>query len=502
MNLKLPKSAHNWISLVGTMIAVISFFMIVFLFTITLILNQSGSYIGLVIYILLPAVMITGLILIPVGMWINRKKALEKEKADSRSWPMVDLNNISHRNAFLIFTVGTTLFLFMSAVGSYEAFHYTESVEFCGTTCHTVMKPEHTAYQTSAHARVRCVDCHVGSGADWYIRSKLSGLYQVYSVLFNKYQKPIPTPIHNLRPARETCEQCHWPQKFYAQKLRLTRHYLSDVENTEWDIRLIMKIGSEYSAHGLKEGIHWHINPNVKIEYIANDEKQEEIPWVRLTHLNSGETNVYMDEENVPDESEIIAENIRTMDCMDCHNRPSHNYLPPAFFVNEAITSGDLPQELPELKSLTMQICENEYTTTDSALAAIRKEFTEFYSSGYPEIIEEQPQLIEQAITAFSKLYTQNIFPEMRVNWAAYPNHIGHVEFNGCFRCHSDTHVAENGNTISRDCNLCHIISAQGNPAEMEIATLGDALDFRHPVDIDEEWRESSCTDCHTGLNP
>lgn len=169
-------------------------------------------------------------------------KNFNKSKTIERKLPFIDLNRKDHRNAFLIFAAGTTIFLFISALGSYEAFHYTESTEFCGTLCHSVMNPEYTAYQNSAHAKVRCVECHVGTGADWYVKSKLSGLYQVYAVIANVYPKPIPTPIKNLRPARETCEECHWPQKFYSRQLRTEKHFLTDEKNSEWDISLIMKI--------------------------------------------------------------------------------------------------------------------------------------------------------------------------------------------------------------------------------------------------------------------
>ena len=190
------------------------------------------------------------------------------------------------------------------------------------------------------------------------------------------------------------------------------------------------------------------------------------------------------------------------MDCMDCHNRPSHSYKPPAFFVNEAITAGNIPKELPEIKSLTMQICAEEFTSSDTAAAYIEKTIKEFYEEDYPEIAEDQPQLIEKAITGFKAQYFSNIFPEMNVRWSAYPNNIGHVEFDGCFRCHNDLHSSENGDVISRDCNLCHSISAQGSPDSLQYANINEGLEFKHPVDIEEEWKESLCTDCHTGLDP
>ncbi len=503
MKLKLPHSAQNWLSLTGAMIALISLFMIGFLFIISILFEQGGSYLGLVIYILLPSVLVLGLLLIPIGMLktLRREKKSGKRKRDE--WPRIDLNDVRHRNAFFIFTWGTVIFLLLSAVGSYEAFNYTESVEFCGTTCHKVMTPEYTAYQHSSHARVACVECHVGEGAGWYVRSKLSGLYQVYAVIAHIYPKPIPTPIHNLRPARETCERCHWPQKFYAHTLRHERHYLSDEENTQWDIQLKMKIGAEQSALGLTEGIHWHINPDVKVEYISADEQRLNMPWVRMTNLKTGEVKTFIDTENPPEEGFLPdSVELRVMDCMDCHNRPSHNYKPPAFFVDEAITAGLIPGTLPEIKDLAMEICDNDYSSMDSAMVVIDSTIREFYRDSYPEIMEEDSALVHKAIAGLQAVFSRNIFPDMKVKWSEYPNHIGHVEFDGCFRCHNDRHETESGEVISKDCNLCHSIMAQGTPDEMEYSEFGRSLEFRHPEDIDEEWREELCTECHTGLNP
>ena len=327
MRVRLAAHLKNWVSLIGAMIALVSLFMIVFLFVVSEFLRGGGLYLGLVIYILLPGIMISGLVLVPIGMVIQVRKERKHKEIEELVWPRIDLGNVEHRKAFFIFSVGTAIFLLMSAVGSYKAFHYTETVQFCGKLCHTVMKPEYTAYQRSPHARVVCVECHVGPGAGWYVRSKLSGLYQVYATLANTYSRPIPTPIKSLRPAREVCEQCHWPQKFYAYKLRLESHYLPDEENTRWDIKLVMKTGAEHPALGLKEGIHWHINPRVKIEYVAVDEKREEIPWVRFTDLETGRVMIYRDREYSISPEKLETLEIRTMDCMDCHNRPSHDYL-------------------------------------------------------------------------------------------------------------------------------------------------------------------------------
>lgn len=495
MKIKLPASAYNWISLIGAVISLISFLMIVFLFVISYFYDKGGSYLGLVIYIILPAFLIVGLILIPIGMLKNFKKNNSKEK----KLPFIDLNRKDHRNAFLIFTVGTTIFLFISALGSYEAFHYTESTEFCGTLCHSVMNPEYTAYQNSAHAKVQCVECHVGTGADWYVKSKLSGIYQVYAVLANVYPKPIPTPIKNLRPARETCEECHWPQKFYSRKIRTEKHFLTDEKNSEWDISLIMKIGPSINSKGLESGIHWHINPDVKIEFISLDDKEQQIPWVRYTNKKTGKEKTFIDAGLNFTPKMLDSLKIRTMDCIDCHNRPSHIYKPPTLFVNEAISRGNIPKELPEIKSLSMEICDEKFSTTDSAMINIKSKIENFYDENYPD---ENKSLIEKAIAGLQNEYKKNIFPEMRVRWEAYPNNIGHMEFPGCFRCHSDSHESETGELISKNCNLCHTISAQGNPENLEIANFDSFLEFKHPEDIGEDWKEGICVDCHTGLNP
>lgn len=500
-HMKLPKSFHNWSSITGAIIALISLFMIIFLIVISTLLGEGSSYLGLVIYILLPVVLVIGLIMIPIGMIVFTRRLKKKDLIQERRWPYIDLNYNRHRNAFLIFTFGTVLFLLVSAVGSYEAFHYTESVQFCGTLCHQVMEPEFIAYQNSPHARVACVDCHVGSGANWYVRSKMSGLYQVYAVLAGVYPQPIPTPITNLRPARETCEQCHWPEKFYARTLRIEKHYLADEMNTEWDIALQMKIGSSYSALGLKEGIHWHINPDVKIEYMTSPRSHRDtIPWVKMTNLKTGESTIFEDPEYFNTGKDLSDLETRVMDCMDCHNRPSHDYKTPIRFINDAITAGDIPKELPDIKSVAMEVINNEFPTLDSAFSFIKSEVLMYYEFMYEDIFADEMPLIEKAIGSIQQAYSENIFPYMKVSWNSYPNHIGHLEFDGCFRCHNDRHEAPDGRVISMDCNLCHTIIAQGTIDTLQVSNINAPLEFVHPNDPNQAWKREPCSECHKEL--
>ena len=499
--MKLPSSIKNWISITGAVLAIFNLASIISLAVLNMFFGFGGSYIGLFTYIVLPGFMITGLILIPIGMRVNRRRARKAEKEGKKlNWPVVDFNNIATRNAGIIFVVGTVFLLIISSIGSYEAFHYTESVEFCGKLCHKVMKPEYTTYHGSSHERVACVECHVGSGASWYVKSKLSGLYQVYSVLAKKYPQPIPTPIANLRPARETCEECHWPEKFYDRKLRVEHSFLSDEQNTERVINLQIKTSSKMTSHGLEKGIHQHISPDVRIEYKTSTANRQVIPWVKYTNIKTGETEIFTDSENSLSQAQLDSLETRVMDCLDCHNRPSHNYNAPQNFIDKSMSEGKISKTLPSIKMVAMMALYQDYPTTDSAFTAIETQVNDFYESSYPDVMKNRKADIDQAIAEMKDGFSKNIFPFMKASWKAYPNNIGHMESDGCFRCHNDRHSTKSGKVISKDCNLCHSILAQGTPDNMQYADSLKPLEFKHPVDIDGAWKTEYCSMCHSAL--
>ena len=495
--MKLPKSFYSWTTITGAVLASISFLLIIFTLIITFIFpTDVGNYLGLFTFIILPVFLVIGLILIPVGTARKMRKDKRQEIKREVKFPIVNLNDPGQRMVVLIFVASTAVFLLLTGLGSYEVFHYTESNEFCGTLCHNVMEPEYVTYHGSAHARVNCVECHVGSGVNWYVKSKMSGLYQVYSVLANKFPTPIATPIHNLRPAQETCEKCHWPQKFYDPKFVTKKHYLSDEENTEWNIQLLMKTGPEHKAMGQSEGIHWHINPEVKIDYISTSRKRDTILEVHYTNLSTGAKRVFINNEV---EQKSSNEEPRTMDCLDCHNRPSHDYLSPSHFVDNAITAGDISTDIPEIKSVAMGILIREFPTTDSAMNYISIKLNTYYNNNYEEFMDTNMAALDKAIVAIQEGYNKNIFPFMKAQWSAYPNYMGHVESMGCYRCHNDNFVSNDGHVISRECTLCHSIKAQGPAGDMEYANADSSLVFMHPHDMDD-WKEISCYECHKEL--
>jgi nitrate/TMAO reductase-like tetraheme cytochrome c subunit len=497
MKLRLPSTFYNLISYAGAAIAAIASFMFVFLYVLSSLSTIEKAYEGIVIFILIPIFIVAGLLLIPIGM--IRQGLLKKKRGEQYKYffPVLDLNLPQHRNATIIFSIGTLIFLFLSALGSYESYHFTESVTFCGTTCHNVMKPEYTAYQTSPHARVTCAECHVGAGANWYVKSKLSGTYQVYATLTNVYPRPIPTPIKNLRPARETCEECHWPQKVYGKQQRLEIHYLPDEQNSRWEIDMLMNTGGGNPATGQSSGIHWHINPEIQIEYVATDEKRLNIPRVIMFNKKTNEKVVYNSTDAPISESDLAGHETRTMDCIDCHNRPSHIYRDPLDFINMAIAAGEIDSSLPYIKKVAVEASMQQYATTSNAYDSIAIQVRAHYADNFPEIADSHAQAVEKSIGGIQKAFSQNIFPEMKVRWENYADHIGHLNSPGCFRCHDDRHVSETGRAISRDCNLCHSITSQGTREAMEFTTSEKSLEFKHPEDIGDAWKEGSCVDCH-----
>jgi hypothetical protein len=498
--MKLPQSTKNWLTIIGSIIAIINFLMILVLFVISTIFNNQNTNLGLYIYIILPGFMVFGLLLIPIGMFFERRRIHKMVDPGQLRLPFIDLNDPRHRNAFVIFTVATIVLLFFSTLGSFEAYHMTESVEFCGTLCHQVMEPEYSAYQNSPHANVTCVECHVGSGASWYVKSKLSGLRQVYAVTVNNYPRPIKTPLHDLRPARETCEKCHWPQKFYSRTLQTNKYFLADSTNSEWDVMLQMKTGPEYLGLGFREGIHWHINPEVTIEYISDNDKRENITYVKYTNKANGEVTIYRNADNPIKDSLIAQTQARTMDCIDCHNRPSHNYSSPPVYFDKAMLTGSISKNIPFIKKVAMGILRQTFSNKDTALIMIKDSIISYYKSEYNDFFSKNSDLINSSISSILNGFRQNTFPKMKVTYDVYPEHIGHLESDGCFRCHNGAFKADNGRTITKDCDLCHTIVGQGKPGFMQLTTMRESLEFRHPVDVGNAWKEANCSECHKYL--
>lgn len=444
---------RNTISLIGTALVVGSLALIVSLIALEVIGLRGGAYLGIITFVFLPALLLVGLILIPIGIRRARAHAAAGAAAgEQERFPVLDLNNERTRKG-LIGAIGlSTIGIVVLAAATYKGIEVMDSTAFCGTVCHTPMQPEYTAHKRSPHSRVACASCHIGPGADWFVKSKLSGAWQLVAVTFNLYPRPIPTPIGNLRPARETCEVCHWPTTFVGDKLRVKTVYTDDEANTPLKTAVLLRIGG--LAGRQSSGIHWHVNPDVQIRYRASADRQT-IYDVELKGAD-GKVKLFQAGEAPKD-----ASSWRTMDCLDCHNRPTHRYHMPATEVDDAMAKGYMDPSLPYLKREALRLLKADYPNHEMARATIAREIHSFYKSNYPQVADQNNAAIERAISELQAIYTDNVFPEMKVTWGTYPDNIQHYDSPGCWRCHDRKHRTESGEKISRDCGLCHTILAQ-----------------------------------------
>ncbi len=443
---------HHPISVIGAILAATTGALFGVVFALQLFGLHANPYLGIVFFLILPGLFVLGLLLIPLGVWRDRVRR-HAGKTEIR-WPKLDLANPNHR-AWTSFIVAATLVnLVIVSLASYTGVKYMDSVEFCGQVCHEVMEPEFAAYQDGPHSRVTCVQCHIGEGASWFVRSKLSGVRQIFAVTLNTHSRPIPSPVHDLRPARETCEQCHWPAKFHGDKVRVIREYGTDEASTPSETILQIHVGGGNEGLGIGAGIHWHMNVANRVEYIATDDKRQVIPWVRMTDRN-GNVREYQVDGVTPEE--LARGERRVMDCVDCHNRPSHPFDASAGrAVDRAITLGEIPISLPYIKREAVAALEATYASRLAAADAIAARLRSFYREQYNAVYMGQRQEVERAVTVTQRLYQRNVFPAMNITFGTYPNNIGHMDFPGCFRCHDDSHKSKDGLTIGQDCETCH----------------------------------------------
>jgi nitrate/TMAO reductase-like tetraheme cytochrome c subunit len=486
---------RNTISLAGAALAAVSLANIIFLILLDSTSGHPSPYIGMFAYMVIPGFLVLGLLLIPIGMLLERNRRRHMAPDVIPAFPKLDLNREAQRSAVAAFLVFVVIFVAISALGSYRAYEFTDSVQFCGQLCHSVMNPEFVAYKQSPHARVACVECHVGAGAGWYVKSKLSGARQVLAVMRNSYPRPIPSPVANLRPAQETCEQCHWPRKFYGAQLKIFTHFANDEKNTPRQIRMLIKVGGGDPSSGVASGIHWHMNIGNQITYAVTDPKHQVIPWVQIKD-QQGHVTVYKAKDSPVTDAQIEAAPKRRMDCVDCHNRPTHIYVPPDRSVDDALLGNRIDRNLPFIKQQAVTVLTADYKSDEEASQGIQRGLMSYYSSTYPDVVNNHKAALNQAIAEVQRIYSNSIFPVMHVDWRTHPNNVGHYYFPGCFRCHDNNHVSAEGKVITQNCNSCHEVLGQ---EQGEAAPMGQVtgVGFNHPGG--ELPEGVSCADCHTG---
>lgn len=462
--------SRSRVALVGAMLVTVVTPLLLGYMLVDTIWHIKNPYFGGAVYLALGPVFLGGLALIFIGSFFfrgEREVHLFTLEYLRKYFTEPELFGRLRRNVFLIVLLTSINFTVFSLF-LYRAYHYMESTSFCGQFCHAVMNPEFTAYQNGPHSRVTCVECHIGAGADWFVKSKISGARQLLAVVADTYPRPIATPVHGLRPARDTCEKCHRPELFHGDKLVVKNRFLDDEKNSEINDILLMKIGSAGDRAQSSHGIHWHIAPENRITYRATDHSRMVIPEVRLTSKD-GREEVF----RTPDANQLLSKagdsaEGREMDCIDCHNRPSHVYLPVEEALDRKLLEGAIPRELPFIKRQALAAVSAKYPTSEAAQAGIADALTSWYQANQAALVKAQPQLLARAVAGTQSAYAQNVFPEMNIGWGTYVNQVGHgPDFNlGCFRCHDDRHVSDSGRTISADCNTCHTLLAmeEANP--------------------------------------
>ncbi len=471
-------------------------FAFVVLVVIDLTSGQENPYRSLVTFIAVPAVITIGALLFLLAIRIQVVQARRRGEKVRFNLRIEPSDPKYMRNLWLFVGLLAALVLLVG-FSSFKAYEATDSVAFCGEACHTVMEPQAVTYQNSPHARVPCAECHIGPGASFWVRSKVDGLRQVWRTMTNSYDRPVATPIENLRPAQETCEQCHWPDQFYGQKLVNTTYYMTDEGNSPWSISLLVNVGGGNPRTGALEGIHWHMVTANSIEYIATDHDRQDIPWVRITDQD-GNVTVYSDpESDVGPETEDL--DVRSFDCIDCHNRPSHHFLPPATAMNIEMSKGAISTELPYVRRVGLELLNADYDTRDEANEAIVSGLDEYYRLEYPGDYDALRAEIEQASETLLDIYNLNFFPEMETDYRVRTDNRSHFVNEGCFRCHGTELQSETGQTITDSCEACHAIVAQGPSDDLaQLTTDLNGLEFQHPVEIGGAWQTIRCTQCHT----
>jgi len=426
-------------------------------------------YIGILVFLILPAIFVLGLLLMPLGIWL-RRRTLRGSGQLPGVFPAIDLHLPVVRRALQWVVVATGVNLLIVGTASYRGVQYLDSTNFCGTTCH-VMLPENTAYHLSPHAHVACVDCHIGPGLPWMVRAKLNGLRQVYMVATHTYPRPIPSPVKDLRPASQTCGQCHWPGRFVGDQLLVRTSFSDDEKNTPQTDVFMLKVGGS-NGEGTT-GIHGHhVADAARIRYISTDPQRQTIPAVYYTD-DQGKTTEFVATDTKPTREQLEKGDHRVMDCIDCHNRPAHVAEMPENAVDKQMSIGRISPDLPYIKKKAVEVLKVNYTTREVAQQSIISEITTFYQTNYPEIAGAQGAAVQQAAQEVANLYLRNIFPDMRVTWGTHPNNLGHIDSPGCFRCHDGNHTSADGQTITNDCSACHQMLASGEEHPKLLTDLG-----------------------------
>jgi len=420
----------------------------------SLLMPTANPYLGIFAFLVFPGLAAAGLLLIPLGL-LRAARVAGGGQVNLESLRQLPgrIDRPALWRLLTLIALLTLINLLGAGVIGFQGYQYMESTEFCGRVCHQVMAPEYATYLRSPHSEVPCVECHIGPGAGWFVKSKLSGAYQLIAVTLDSYPRPIPAPVENLRPARETCEHCHRPQLFHGNLLKVIDRHAPDETNTLRHTVLNLKVGGGEELGRPPTGIHWHVSRAMELSYVAADRERQQI--LEVTVRQQDGTSRTWRRTDLPSTPHAPRPS-RVMDCVDCHNRPTHIYLPPEKALEERFAAGEISTAIPWIKREALAVLSADYGSLAEAQQGIRALSTT-YQSKYPEAWQSRRPEIEQAVAALERTWQSFVFPGMNVRWNTYPSHLGHRgDDGGCFRCHNNSLRQADGTPVRNDCELCH----------------------------------------------
>ncbi len=419
-----------------------------------------------------------------------------KERLTKFFFPSPDAPRLMLILPYATLGILTLLLLF----GGVHGWEYTNSPVFCGTACHT-MPPQDTVYKQSPHANVTCEECHIGRASFFnQLMRKTQGIKETYYEVFKLYEYPIRAEA--LRPARDTCEKCHQPETFSSDSLRVQTRFGNDLHNTQSSIYLLLKTGGGAKREGLGRGIHWHIVN--KVEYYATDELSQTIPYVRV-HNDDGTTTEYVDVEAGFDKATMDESQLKTMDCVTCHNRVTHEFKVPVDSVDEAMSRGLIDAEIPLIHQKAVEVLAVSYTSREEAFAAFDGVESYYKNTDYYPGHGEQ---IKAAVQALKDIFDNTVFLEQKIDFTTHPNNLGHINSPGCFRCHDGKHLDANDQAIRLECNVCHSVPVVAGKddfvTKIEISRGPEPDTHRNPnwISLHNQAFGASCAACHSMKDP
>jgi NapC/NirT cytochrome c family, N-terminal region len=467
----LPKLWSNWITLLGAVVVTVSAVTILAALAIDLTSAGLNAYAAAILFLVVPALLGAGLLLIPLGLFLDRRRVrrrggppVEADSVQAAFTQAMASGTVRRRVAFVLLISALNVLIFSTV--TYRAVTFMETPKFCGNVCHTVMQPEFDAYNHSPHSHVACVECHIGAGAAAAADAKLAGLRRVWGVATGRFQRPIEPP-HNLRPASETCGGCHQPNRQEGTRVAFRVHFKADEANTPQVTAMMVHIGGEDPQTHEWSGIHAHASTRYQIRYEYLDNKRQTIG--KIQKVQDGKV---LKEWLPPKDAVGTVLGTRTMDCTDCHNRATHVYDgTPENAVTQALADGRLDRKVPWLYQVGVRVLQAGTPPRDQAEAQFHRALEAGYDHDHPQQ-KPSAQALDQAARGLAALYQRNVYPVMQLSWNKYPSEMGHGGPDPgnskaqCFRCHSGDHLTADGQELSSKCGLCHEVVAKDERPE------------------------------------